>query len=105
MAGITIDLRVFPLDTMAQRNTDITASPAPEHPTASAVTLPPSLETRIEARLTRSEFETVEAYVTFVLEEVLTRVEDADEANANSHADSVDRSEVDRRLRSLGYLE
>jgi len=103
MRGITIHLRVFYRDTMAQRNTDITASPAPEHPTASAVTLPPSLETRIEARLSRSEFETVEEYVTFVLEEVLARVED--QTDADSNADSVDRSEVDRRLRSLGYLE
>ncbi|GEM_PF-930517 len=96
------------MDTMAQRNTDITASSLPpEHTTTSTVMLPPSLETRIEARLARSEFETVEGYVTFVLEEVLTRVEDADddEADAGSHADSVDRSEVDRRLRSLGYLE
>ncbi|WP_233204298.1 hypothetical protein [Halegenticoccus soli] len=56
---------------------------------------------RIEARLPRSEFSSVDEYVTFVLEEVLSRVEDATE---EENFEAVSQTDVEERLRSLGYV-
>lgn len=66
-----------------------------------AVVLPERLATRIETRLPRTEFESTSEYVTFVLEEVLARVEDRDD----DAVERPDEEEVESRLRSLGYLE
>lgn len=66
------------------------------------VPLPSELADRIERRLPRSEFDTVEEYVTFVLEEVLVRVEDATDDDSST---TVDQEEVETRLEALGYLE
>lgn len=65
------------------------------------VALPTDLYDRIERRLRRSEFDTVDGYATYVLEETIARVEeDTDDSVAE-----VDEAEVEARLQSLGYLD
>ena len=66
------------------------------------VELPEGLTERVEARLERSEFDAVDEYVAYVLQEVLARVEDDTETET---ADAVDQDEVETRLQSLGYLD
>lgn len=78
------------------------SNPASAGADRGVVELPHSLVERVEARLDRSEFETVDEYVTYVLEEVLGRVEDASD---DSRSETVDRAEVENRLKSLGYLD
>ena len=65
------------------------------------VALPAAVVERLEARLPRTEFETVDEYAAFVLREVLARVED----DGGTDYDEVDEREVESRLESLGYLE
>lgn len=67
-----------------------------------AIELSTDLVQRIEARLPRTEWDDPEAYVTFVLEEVLSQVEDDPEAGRG--LDEVDEDDVRDRLESLGYL-
>lgn len=64
------------------------------------VELPAGLAAEVEQRLPRTDFDDVDAYVTFVVEEVLATVADGETANY----DDVERSEVESRLESLGYL-
>lgn len=64
------------------------------------VELPAALIDDIKQRLAYTDFDDVNAYVTFVLEEVLAAVADEEDANY----DAVDREEVENRLESLGYL-
>lgn len=63
--------------------------------------LPERIVSRIEDRLPRTEFDTPEEYITFVLEEVLYRVEEETEGD---DFEPVDEDEVKSRLKSLGYL-
>lgn len=63
--------------------------------------MPTHLRDRVETRLQRTEFETIDEYVTYVLEEVLAHVEDASDDNY----ESVDEREVESRLKSLGYID
>lgn len=65
-----------------------------------ALTLPEDILVRIERRLPRTEFDTTEKYVTYVLEEVLASVEETDE----EAFDQADEAKVRDRLESLGYL-
>lgn len=62
--------------------------------------LPANVVGRVERRLPRTEFDSPEAYATYVLEEVLSHVE----SEANGDFEAVDETEVKNRLRSLGYL-
>lgn len=66
-----------------------------------ALDLGEEIVSRVEGRLSRTEFDTVEEYVTYVLEEVLSQVE-ADTEDEDFQA--VDEAQVKDRLRSLGYL-
>ena len=66
-----------------------------------SVELPDRIVERVEARLPRTEFDSVEEYVTFVMEEVLYRVEKETE---DDDFEAVDEDEVKDRLKSLGYL-
>jgi len=65
------------------------------------VDLPDRIVERVEARLPRTEFDDVSEYVTFVMEEVLYRVEEETE---DDDFEAVDEEEVKDRLKSLGYL-
>ncbi|MFC6835215.1 hypothetical protein [Halomarina ordinaria] len=64
------------------------------------VTLPTDLYDRVDRRVPGTEFETVDAYVRYVMEEVLLHVE-----REGDLAPRVDEAEVRSRLRSLGYLD
>lgn len=65
------------------------------------VELPAHVYARVEDRLHRTEFDSVDAYVAYAMEEVLFQVESA---TADEH-DPTDEEEIERRLKSLGYLD
>lgn len=67
-----------------------------------AVFLPAELYSRIEERVRATEFNSVEDYVTFVLEEILKDESEEEEEPVFSKAEE---EEVKKRLRALGYLE
>lgn len=69
--------------------------------TTRPVELPERIVERVEARVPRTEWETPAEYITFVLEEVLYRVEAETE---DDDYEPVDEAEVKERLKSLGYL-
>lgn len=71
-----------------------------EHEQTRSLDLPEQVLSRVEARLPRTEFDTTEEYVGYVLEEVLTYVED----ESTEGFEAADEAEVQERLRSLGYL-
>lgn len=65
------------------------------------VNLSESLFRDVQSRVPKTEFETVDEYVEFVLQEVLHNVRQRE-----SEADfDVDEDEVKDRLRSLGYID
>lgn len=66
------------------------------------IDLPERVAERVEARLPRTEFDTVDEYVAFVVEEVLYAVESE---TAEDDVEPVDEAAVRSRLESLGYLE
>ena len=63
------------------------------------VTIEDHLYKRVERRIAKANFESVDEYVTFVLEEVIAG-DDVDEPRGE-----VDEADVQARLRSLGYLD
>jgi len=65
------------------------------------VEMPNRIVSRVEDRLPRTEFDTPVEYMTFVMEEVLYRVEQETE---DDDFEPVDEDEVEDRLKSLGYL-
>lgn len=66
------------------------------------VELSDELVSRVESRLPRTEFDSADEYIAFVVEEVLYRVETETE---DEEVESVDEQEVKDRLQSLGYLD
>ena len=66
-----------------------------------AVELPKRVVKQVEERLPRTEWDEPAEYITYVLEEVLYRVEQETE---DDDFESVDEDEVKDRLKSLGYL-
>jgi len=64
------------------------------------VPIPARIYDAIDQRVRETEFNSVEEYVTFVLEEVL---KDEDEEEPVFSAE--DEEEVKKRLRALGYLD
>jgi Arc/MetJ-type ribon-helix-helix transcriptional regulator len=67
-----------------------------------SVFLPAELYDRIEERVHATEFNSVEQYITFVLEEILKEEESKKEEPTFSKEDEF---EVKKRLKVLGYLE
>jgi metal-responsive CopG/Arc/MetJ family transcriptional regulator len=65
------------------------------------VTLPVYLLDRVDERLPRTNFDTRNRYIAYVLAETLARVEDA----SDDEYKSVSETEIESRLKSLGYLE
>ena len=65
------------------------------------VSIPAELYDDIDQRVKETEFNSVEEYVTFVLEEVLKDDEDDEEIAFSPE----DEEEVKKRLRALGYLD
>jgi hypothetical protein len=72
-----------------------------DHEDSRSVELPERVIERVEDRLPRTEWETPAEYVTYVLEEVLYRVE---QETDDEGYESIDEAEVEDRLKSLGYL-
>jgi len=72
-----------------------------------AVFLPAELYKRVEERVRISDFESVDEYVAFVLEEVLKAVSEEEEEAEEEEVSlsEEEEEEVKRRLRALGYLE
>jgi hypothetical protein len=66
------------------------------------IDLPERIVERVEDRLPRTEWESPEEYITYVMEEVLYRVETETE---DDDFEAVDEDEVKDRLKSLGYLK
>jgi len=64
-----------------------------------SVAIEEHLYERVERRIAKMNFESVDEYVTFVLEEVVAG-DDLDETH-----EEVDEDDVQARLRSLGYLD
>jgi Arc/MetJ-type ribon-helix-helix transcriptional regulator len=65
-----------------------------------AVRIPFELYKKIEERVKVTEFESVEEYVTFALEEVVKEGEEPQEYTLSDE----DEEKVKERLRGLGYL-
>ncbi|MUV88605.1 hypothetical protein GJ629_00790 [Halapricum sp. CBA1109] len=66
-----------------------------------SVRLPEHVIARVEDRLPRTEWDEPEEYITYVMEEVLYRVE---QETDDEEFEGVDEQEVEDRLKSLGYL-
>lgn len=64
--------------------------------------IPEKIYERIGARVASTDFESVDKYVTYVLEKVLDEVEEKPKEEGYSKEDE---EKVKERLRSLGYLE
>lgn len=62
------------------------------------------LSNRLETRVTRSEFDSVEGYVTFVLSEVVKQRPELEDSVSGRESE-VDESRARENLESLGYLE
>ncbi|WP_254538269.1 hypothetical protein [Halomarina litorea] len=72
--------------------------------TTTTLELPRSIVDRVERRVEATEFDSPEAYVTYVLEDVLYRVEEGSAA-PNDGFDRADEAEMRGRLEALGYLD
>ncbi|APW99323.1 hypothetical protein CHINAEXTREME_16770 [Halobiforma lacisalsi AJ5] len=94
---------------MGRNDADRTSS----YVTSTTVELPTTVVEGIESRLDHSEFDTVDEYAAYALEEVLARLDEpidgGDEGvNADADADAgdtVEKADVEARLKSLGYLD
>lgn len=69
------------------------------------VKIPSGLASRISARLPKSDFQSVDDYVSYVVEQVLNELE---KGSTQQKADTVfskeDQENVEQRLRDLGYM-
>jgi len=66
------------------------------------VRLPVEIVDRVEERVPRTEFDSADEYIAFVMAEVLSRVESE---TGDGDVDTVDEDQVRNRLESLGYLD
>lgn len=71
------------------------------HEETRSVELPERIVERVEDRLPRTEWDDPASYITYVMEEVLYRIE---QETADDDFEPVDKDEVKDRLKSLGYL-
>lgn len=64
------------------------------------IRIPKQLISKIQERIQDTEFESVDEYATFVLEEVVKEDEEVEEVFSEE-----DEEKVKQRLRALGYLD
>ena len=70
------------------------------------VGIKPDIYKKIKKRVAKTEFESVQEYVNYVLEEVIKQVEEEDKGTEEEAAYSKeDEEKVKERLRALGYLD
>jgi len=83
-------------------------SDQPSHRQTRSIEIPEGTADTIAARLTETEFESIDEYVTFALEQLLTelqRQQDADQSpTPQGNGDRAHEDDVETRLDSLGYL-
>jgi Arc/MetJ-type ribon-helix-helix transcriptional regulator len=72
--------------------------------TTDQLELPAPLLARVERRVDVTEFESASAYVEYVLEELLSRVEPDGEGDQAAEQ-AIDDAAVQDRLQTLGYME
>ncbi len=70
---------------------------------AQVIEISDELASRLKERVSRSKFDSIEAYVTFVLSEVTKEHPEIEDSVSERH--SVDESRARENLESLGYLE
>ncbi len=67
-----------------------------------SISIPEKLAKRIDKRVKSSEFSDAGEYITYVMEQVMDRVEGK---NRQESFSKEDEEKIKKRLRSLGYLE
>lgn len=65
------------------------------------VEIPVNVLSRVERRVELTDFDSASEYITYVLEEIMTKVE---EDTGTPDLTNVDQEKVYDRLKSLGYL-
>ena len=70
------------------------------------VSIPASLGERVKKRLAGSDFKSMDEYVGYVLDQVLTELEGAQQETKQSGEvfSKEDQASVEQRLRDLGYM-
>ncbi len=68
-----------------------------------SVKIPEALAARIRKRLPGSRFSTVDEYLTFIAEQVLSEVGEKERATESPFSKE-DQASVERKLRELGYI-
>ncbi len=70
------------------------------------VQIPKTLADRIQQRLSKTDFKTVDDYVSYVVEQVLAELEgnEVKEVGRDNAFSKEDQESVEQRLRDLGYL-
>lgn len=75
------------------------------------VKIPEELHAWIEGRLPKTEFDSIDSYVTYVLEEVRRQVDEEEGAGSDGEGEGEEvfseeeEEKVKERLRALGYLD
>lgn len=68
------------------------------------VQLPAESVAVLEERVRSTEFDSVSAYLTFLIDELAHQTDDSDDARGHQ-AEGMDDEAIEQRLRSLGYLD
>jgi Arc/MetJ-type ribon-helix-helix transcriptional regulator len=77
------------------------------HDETVSISLPRSLGERIEARLSKSNFASKDEYVSYVLDQVLSELEELDAVSTKVDENvfsKEEQEEVEKRLADLGYM-
>lgn len=78
-----------------------------ESKTTEFVEMPSEVLEQLEKRVSQTEFDDTSEYVTHLIEEVLCELErsgDESKIDTDTGTESVDKKQVQERLKSLGYL-
>ena len=66
------------------------------------IKIPASLAQRLEKRLGGTNFNSLSSYVTYILRQVISKIEDDEEKKAVKEDEE---KKIKKRLRNLGYIE
>lgn len=70
--------------------------------------LPPELAEKIEKRIKGTDFSSLSAYVTYILKQVLSNLEEAESEKPKKESSEIQKKKVEermKRLETLGYLD
>jgi Arc/MetJ-type ribon-helix-helix transcriptional regulator len=65
------------------------------------IEIPEHIADQIDERVSKSSFDDRSSYVTYILEEVIYRIDQEDSLDL----DNIDQEKVENRLEALGYVE